>query len=65
MLRRWKGEGAMSSEGYRTGVQNAEEHFVKARLVFKIDTQVKQGGLKQIEAEPLGDRSNASALHVS
>jgi predicted XRE-type DNA-binding protein len=52
----------MSSKGYRTGgqnvfedigVPNAEEHFVKAQLVFKIDTLMKQRGLKQIEAAEL------------
>jgi predicted XRE-type DNA-binding protein len=52
----------MNSKGYRTGgqnvfqdigVPNAEEHFVKAQLVFKIDTLMKQRGLKQIEAAEL------------
>jgi len=32
------------------GVKNAEEHLVKAQLVFKIDTIMKQRGLKQVEA---------------
>lgn len=32
------------------GVPNAEEHFIKARLVFKIDTILKKRGLKQVEA---------------
>ena len=32
---------------------NAEEQFVKAQLVFKIDTLMKEGGLKQIEAAGL------------
>lgn len=35
------------------GVPNAEEHFVKAQLVFKIDTLMKERGLKQIEAAKL------------
>jgi predicted XRE-type DNA-binding protein len=35
------------------GVPNAEEHFVKAQLVFKIDTILKQRGLKQVEAAKL------------
>ncbi len=35
------------------GVPNAEEHFVKAQLVLKIDTIMKQRGLKQIEAAAL------------
>lgn len=32
---------------------NAEEHFVKAQLVFKIDTLMKERDLKQIEAADL------------
>jgi predicted XRE-type DNA-binding protein len=35
------------------GVPNAEEHFVKAQLVFKIDTLMKERGLKQVEAADL------------
>ena len=35
------------------GVPNAEEHLVKAQLVFKIDTIMKQRGLKQVEAAAL------------
>jgi predicted XRE-type DNA-binding protein len=35
------------------GVPNAEEHFVKAQLVFKIDTLMKERRLKQIEAADL------------
>lgn len=35
------------------GVPNAEEHFVKAKLVFKIDTILKRRGLKQTEAAAL------------
>src|ERR1700756_4955648 len=35
------------------GVPNAEEHFVKAQLVFKIDTLMKERDLKQIEAAEL------------
>jgi predicted XRE-type DNA-binding protein len=35
------------------GVPNAEEHFVKAQLVFKIDTILKKRGLKQVEAAHL------------
>ena len=49
-------------KGYETGsrnvfkdiaVPNAEEHFVKAQLVFKIDTILKNRGLKQVEAAGL------------
>jgi len=52
----------MSKKGYETGsrnvfkdvgVPNAEEHLVKAQLVFKIDTIMKDRGLKQIEAADL------------
>ena len=52
----------MSKKGYETGsrnvfkdigVPNAEEHLVKAQLVFKIDTIIKDLGLKQIEAADL------------
>lgn len=35
------------------GLPNADEHFVKAQLVFKIDTIMKQRGLKQVEAAEL------------
>jgi predicted XRE-type DNA-binding protein len=35
------------------GVPNAEEHLVKAQLVFKIDTILKKRGLKQVEAASL------------
>ncbi|MGB2604969.1 MAG: helix-turn-helix transcriptional regulator [Candidatus Sulfotelmatobacter sp.] len=52
----------MSKKAYETGsrnvfrdigVPNAEEHLVKAQLVFKIDTIMKDRGLKQIEAADL------------
>jgi predicted XRE-type DNA-binding protein len=35
------------------GLPNAEEHLIKAQLVFKIDTIMKSRGLKQIEAAKL------------
>ncbi len=35
------------------GVPNADEHFVKAQLVFKIDTIMKKRRLKQVEAAHL------------
>jgi predicted XRE-type DNA-binding protein len=35
------------------GMPNAEEHFVKAQLVFKIDTLMKERHLKQIEPADL------------
>ncbi len=52
----------MSKKEYETGsrnvfkdigVPNAEEHLVKAQLVFKIDTIMKKRGLKQVEAADL------------
>ena len=35
------------------GLPNAEEHLVKAQLVFKIDTIIKKRGLKQVDAAKL------------
>jgi predicted XRE-type DNA-binding protein len=35
------------------GVPNAEEHLVKAQLVYKIDTIMRERGLKQVEAGKL------------
>src|SRR5271165_4335112 len=35
------------------GIPNAEEHLVKAQLVFKIDTIMKERRLKQVEAAKL------------
>jgi predicted XRE-type DNA-binding protein len=35
------------------GMPNAEEHLVKAQLVFKIDAILKKRGLKQVEAADL------------
>jgi predicted XRE-type DNA-binding protein len=35
------------------GVPDAEAHFVKAQLVFKIDTIMKKRSLKQVEAAAL------------
>lgn len=32
------------------GVPNADEHFVKAQLVFKIDTILKKRGMRQVDA---------------
>jgi len=52
----------MSKKKYETGgrnvfdeigVPNAGAHFVKAQLVFKIDTIMKKRGLKQMEAAEL------------
>ena len=52
----------MSRKAYETGggnvfkdigVPNAEEHLVKAQLVFKIDSIMKARGLKQVEAADL------------
>jgi predicted XRE-type DNA-binding protein len=35
------------------GVPNAEEHFVKAQLVYKIDTLLKKRKLRQVDAAKL------------
>jgi predicted XRE-type DNA-binding protein len=35
------------------GLPNAEEHLVKAQLVYKIDTLMKERGLTQVEAARL------------
>ena len=35
------------------GLPNADEHLVKAKLVFKIERLMKERGLKQIEAADL------------
>jgi len=52
----------MSKKKYETGspnvfkdigVPNAEEHLVKAQLVFKIDSIMKKRGMKQVEAADL------------
>src|ERR1700691_196201 len=52
----------MTKKGYETtsgnvfkeiGIPNAEEHLIKAQLVFKIDTIMKDRGLKQVEAANL------------
>jgi predicted XRE-type DNA-binding protein len=57
-----EGDEAMSKKGYETGsrnvfrdigVPNAEEHLVKAQLVFKIDVIMKERRLKQVEAARL------------
>ncbi len=52
----------MSRKGYEIGgsnvfkdigVPHADEHLVKAQLVFKIDTIIKERRLKQVEAADL------------
>ena len=35
------------------GLPNADEHLVKAKLVLKIDTLMRERGLKQVEAAAL------------
>ena len=35
------------------GVPNAEEHFIKAQLVFKIDAILKKRGMRQVDAAKL------------
>src|SRR5271157_206483 len=57
-----RGKAMSSKKRYETGsgnvfkdigVPNAEEHLVKAQLVFKIDTILKKRRLKQVEAADL------------
>jgi predicted XRE-type DNA-binding protein len=49
-----KGYGTSSGNVFKDiGVPNAEEHLIKAQLVFKIDTIMKDRGLKQVEAADL------------
>ena len=49
-----KGNGNVFAE---IGVPNADEHFVKAQLVFKIDAIMKKRRLKQVQmADLLGIR---------
>ena len=52
----------MSKKGHETssgnvfkdiGVPNADEHMVKAQLVYKIDTLMKERKLKQVDAAEL------------
>ncbi len=46
-------EGGSGNVFKDIGVPNAEEHLVKAQLVFKIDTILKRRRLKQVEAAEL------------
>ena len=49
-----KGHETGSGNVFRDiGVPNAEEHLVKAQLVFKIDAILKKRGLRQVEAAEL------------
>jgi predicted XRE-type DNA-binding protein len=51
---RKKGYEAGSDNVFRDiGVPNADEHLVKAQLVFKIDTIMKKRRLKQVQAANL------------
>ena len=52
----------MNNKGYQTGganvfkdigVPDADAHFVKAQLVFKIDMLMKKRGMKQADAADL------------
>ena len=46
----FKGSGNVFAD---IGLPDAEEHLVKAKLVFKIDALMKLRGLKQVEAAEL------------
>jgi predicted XRE-type DNA-binding protein len=48
-----KSEAASGSVFKDLGVPNAEEHLVKAQLVYKIDSILKDRKLKQVEAGKL------------
>ena len=49
-----KRNGVVSQNVFNAiGVPNVEEHFVKAQLVFKIDTLLKKRKLKQVDAAKL------------
>jgi predicted XRE-type DNA-binding protein len=49
-----KGHEASSGNVFKDiGIPNAEEHLIKAQLVFKIATIMKDRGLKQVEAADL------------
>lgn len=49
-----KGNGSSGQNVFKDiGVPNAEEHLVKAQLVFKIDSLMKKRRLKQREAADL------------
>jgi predicted XRE-type DNA-binding protein len=49
-----KGHEASSGNVFKDiGIPNAEEHLIKAQLVFKIDSIMKDRGLKQVEAADL------------
>ena len=53
-MRKQKGYGRGSRNVFADiGVPNAEDHLVKAQLVFKIDKIMKDRGLKQAEAAAL------------
>ena len=54
MTRNKKGYETGSGNVFKDiGLPNAEEHFVKAQLVLKIDTIMKRRGMKQEEAANL------------
>ncbi len=53
MNRKKRHEAGSSNVFKDVGVPNAEEHFVKAQLVFKIDTILKKRALTQAQAADL------------
>jgi predicted XRE-type DNA-binding protein len=53
MSNKKRGETGSGNVFKDIGVPNAEEHLVKAQLVFKIDTILKKRRLKQVEAAEL------------
>jgi predicted XRE-type DNA-binding protein len=45
-----KGSGNLFAD---VGLPNADEHLVKAKLVYKIDALMRERGMKQVEAAQL------------
>ena len=53
MVKRIKHEKSSGNVFADVGLPNAEEHLVKAKLVFKIDGLMRERGLKQVEVAQL------------
>lgn len=49
-IRHEKGSGNVFAD---IGLPNADEHLVKAKLVYKIDNLMRERGMKQVEAARL------------
>lgn len=53
MTRRIEHELSSGNVFADVGLPNADEHLVKAKLLFKIDALMRERGLKQVEAASL------------